>query len=99
VKRGPPLAKPRKLYRFTGMGTHIRYGVHDHSLGNVRRGLVERVDLVERSGKLESTPKPTPGAFVQQTRCRSDLNTKLDKTTRITPERFRGFYEGRKIVR
>lgn len=99
VKRGPPLAKPRKLYRFTGMGTHIRYGVHDHSLGNVRRGLVERVYMVERSGTLVPTPKPNPGAFNQLSRFHVSLSKHLVKTTRLTPKEFLGFYSGRKLER
>lgn len=99
MKRGPPLAKPRKLYRFTGMGTHIRYGVHDHSIGNVRRGLVERVYMVEKAGKLVPTPKPTPGAFNQLSRFHESLKTHLAKTTRLTPQEFLGFYTGRKLER
>jgi hypothetical protein len=99
VKRGPPLSKTRKLYRFTGMGTHIRYGVHDHSLGNVRRGLVERVYMVEVKGELHPTPKPTPGAFNQLSRFHTSLSKHLAKTTRLTPQAFLGFYTGRKLER
>jgi len=99
VKRGPPLAKSRKLYRFTGMGTHIRYGVHDHSLGNVRRGLVERVYMVEVNGKLCPTPKPTPGAFNQLSRFHKSLKKHLVSTTRLTSQEFLGFYTGRKLER
>lgn len=99
MKRGPPLVKPRKLYRFTGMGTHIRYGVHDHSLGNVRRGLVERVYMVEKEGSLVPTPKPTPGAFDQLSRFHKSLKCHLARTTRLTPQEFLGFYTGRKLDR
>lgn len=99
VKRGPPLSKPRKLYRFTGMGTKIRYGVHDHSLGNVRRGLVERVYMVEKSGLLLPTPKPSPGAFNQLSRFHAALSKHLTKTTRMTSKEFLGFYSGRKLER
>lgn len=97
VTRGPPLSKPRKLYRFTGLGTQLRYGVHDHSLGNVRRGLVERVFMVEVNGDLQPTPKPTPGAFDQLSRFRSELRKHQTPTTRMTPEEFLGFYSGRKL--
>lgn len=97
--QGPPLAKPRKLYRFTGMGTNIRYGVHDHSLGNVRRGLVERLFMVEVNGELQPTPKPTPGAFNQLSRFQSSLSEFLPKTTRLTYKEFLGFYSGRKLER
>lgn len=96
---GPPLAKPRKLYRFTGMQANIRYGVHDNSLGNVRRGLVERVFMVERSGKLVPTPKPTPGSFKSQIRFRDSLLSMMPRTTRLTPSQFCGFYKGRKLKR
>lgn len=99
VTRGPPLAKPRKLYRFTGMGAHIRYGVHDHSLGNVRRGLMERVFKVEINGELHPTPKPNPGAFHQLSRFRDNVRNHLASTTRLTPQEFLRFYSGRKLER
>lgn len=99
MKRGPPLAKSRKLYRFTGMGTHIRYGVHDHSFGNVRRGLVERVYMVEVKGELRPTPKPTPGSFNQLSRFHRSLKEHLASTTRLTSQEFLGFYSGRKLER
>jgi hypothetical protein len=99
VREGPPLSKPRKMYRFTGMGTHIRYGVHDHSLGNVRRGLVERVYMVEKDGNLVYTPLPTPKVFNQLSRFQLLLNTHLTKTTRMTYKQFLAFYSGRKLER
>lgn len=99
VTVGPPLAKSRKMYRFTGMQANLRYGVHDHSLGNVRRGLVERVFMVEKSGKLVPTPKPTPGSFESQVRFRDALVKLMPKTTRLTPAQFCGFYKGRKLKR
>jgi hypothetical protein len=55
--------------------------------------------MVERSGKLESTPKPTPGAFSQLSRFRRALTPHLAKTTRMTTEQFLGFYSGRKLER
>lgn len=99
MTKGPPLSKPRKLYRFTGLGANIRYGVHDHSLGNVRRGLVERVYMVEKDGQLQPTPKPTPGAFSQLSRFTRSLLPHIAKTTRLTPQEFLGFYSGRKLER
>lgn len=99
MTRGPPLSKPRKLYRFTGLGTNIRYGVHDHSLGNVRRGLVERVFMVEREGKLVPTPKPTPGAFNQMSRFNVLLRRHQPYITRLSYEGFLSYYRGQKLVR
>lgn len=96
---GPPLAKPRKLYRFVGQGPKLRYGVHDNSLGNVRRGIVERVFMVERDGKLIPTPRPTPGSFKSQIRFRDLLLSKMCRTARLSPEGFLGFYKGRKLIR
>lgn len=81
------------------MGTQIRYGVHDHSLGNVRRGLVERLYMVEVDGQLQPTPKPYPGAFGQLSRFTCELRKHLAKTTRLTPQEFLGFYTGRKLER
>lgn len=99
MTKGPPLSKPRKLYRFTGMGPNIRYGVHDHSLGNVRRGLVERVFMVEVNKQLQPTPKPNPGAFRQLSRFQRALQPFLPQTTRLTYQGFLGFYSGRKLER
>lgn len=99
MTRGPPLTKPRKLYRFSGLGTHIRYGVHNHTLGNVRRGLVERVFMVERDHKLYPTPQPIPEAFRPLVRFRNLLVAATAKTTRLTPEEFLRFYTGRKLER
>jgi hypothetical protein len=100
VTKGPPLAKPRKLYRFTGLGTHLRYGVHDHSLGNVRRGLVERVFMVERNGTLIPTPKPIPGLLKSSlSRFRKSLRPWLVPITRLSTQEFLGFYTGHKLAR
>lgn len=99
VVKGPPLNKPRKLYCFTGFGTNVQYGVHDHSLGNVRRGLVERVYKVEVAGKLLDTPQPIPGEFKQLSRFHDALKPYLTKITRLTPKEFLGFYTGHKLER
>lgn len=98
MTKGPPLSKIRKLYRFTGMGPNIRYGVHNHSLGNVRRGLVERVYMVEKKGALELTPQPNPGEFELLSRFREMLVANTAKTTRMSYQEFLGFYSGRKRV-
>lgn len=55
--------------------------------------------MVEKNGKLEPTPKPTPGAFRQLSRFYSDLAPFLAKTTRLTYQEFLGFYSGRKLER
>lgn len=94
--KGPPLSKPRRLYRVAGMGPNVRYGVHDHSLGNVRRGLVERVFMVEVGGTLQPTPQPTPGSFNQLRRFSERLLKVLPRTTRCTTDEFLSFYSGRK---
>lgn len=100
MRKGPPLAKPRKLYRFTGVGPNIRYGVHDHTIQNVRRGLMERVFCVEDKNKqLVPTPKPNPGEFNRLSGFYSDLRKHLTRTTRLTPQEFLGFYSGRKLER
>jgi len=55
---GRPL-KVRRIFRVGGMGTSTQFGVHNNSLRNLRRGLIERVFYVENDNK-ELVPAPKP---------------------------------------
>lgn len=55
--------------------------------------------MVEKSGKLAPTPKPTPGAFDQLSRFQKSVQSNLAKTTRLSYSQFLGFYSGRKLER
>lgn len=53
--------------------------------------------MVEKSGMLHPTPKPTPGAFNQLSRFRKALRKFLTPTTRMSVSQFLGYYSGRKL--
>lgn len=55
--------KQRQLLRYSGIGGHLVIGIHNNSLSNLRRGLMERVFYVEGPNGLQDAPKPVKGAF------------------------------------
>lgn len=57
----PP--KPRALWKLYGCGPNIKWGAHNNSFNNLRRGLMERVYYVERNGALAACPQPKEGVF------------------------------------
>ena len=63
VRRGLPLSCERKWYSFSGYATTYEYIVHNSSLANVCRGLVERVFCVVRDGKLQRPLRPKNNIF------------------------------------
>jgi len=59
----------RTWYSFNSPITTYEYLVHNSSLINVARGLVERVYCVmDKTGKLVRPPKPVPGAYSSKLR-------------------------------
>jgi hypothetical protein len=57
----PP--KSRRVYNLLSCGTDNSFGVHNSSLSNTVRGLVERVYLVQQDGVFTPPPKPQPDLF------------------------------------
>lgn len=93
---GKPL-KYRRVFRIGGIGTNNSFGVHNNSLANLRRGLVERVFFVEDEHKeLVPAPKPVMGAFEQLRWFRKKLSYRVGKHSRISPSEFCEFYSGRR---
>lgn len=72
------------------------YGVHNHSLANVLRGLVERVFLVEKQGKLVPPPKPAAGVFDKLSGFRSRLLRALGSCRPWSTAQFVQSYQGAK---
>lgn len=70
IKVTPKVGVGKDRYLITMVGNRCRYrlGVHNNSLMNVQRGLVERVYKVERNGQLGPPPSPEPGAYERLTR-------------------------------
>lgn len=89
--------KTRKLYCLGGVGTSVKFNVHNNSLANLRRGLVERVFFVENDKKeLEPAPKPLSGAFDRLTWFRRKLHNIVGTHSCISPGQFLDFYTGRR---
>lgn len=68
----------RTWYSFNSPVSTFEYLVHNSSLINVTRGLVERVFcVVDTAGRLVRPPKPVPGAFTAKL---GSIGRKLSKT-------------------
>jgi hypothetical protein len=96
------LVKTRKLFRYVGVGAQVQYGVHNNSLNNVRRALIERVFCVERKVDGISTLVPTirPQSKTTIVERLSDFRSRLVKYITpllpLTDEMFLSRYHGRK---
>lgn len=55
--------RPRRVFVLNALRPGTHFGVHNNSLNNLRRGLMERVYHVEVAGSLTLPPSPLPGAF------------------------------------
>lgn len=87
----------RTIYRIVGPCGRKEFVVHNNSLNNLKRGLVERVFMVEREGSLVPTPRPDPGAI---SLCLDPIHKELRKylptTAPLEREVFVSTYTGRK---
>jgi hypothetical protein len=61
LKQGIP--KTRRVYRYHALGPTVAMGIHNNSLQNLRRGILERVFFVEVDGELREPPRPRAGVF------------------------------------
>lgn len=95
------MVKYRKMFRHTGCGVLGSWGIHNNSLNNVRRSIMERIFCVEVDGELVPTPQPSsPDNFV--VRCeefRAKLLAVAPKFLPLSDEQFVDRYQGRKKVR
>ncbi len=90
-------SKIRRVWHLLGFGAEAGWGVHNNSLKNLLRGLVERVYYVKTPTGLGPPPKPSAGLF------RSRLANVKDSLLRYLPrsrpcsgQRFVDYYKGRK---
>jgi len=79
-------------------GCGVAFGVHNHSLVNVLRGLVERVYLVEKQGKLVPPPKPSANVFEKLSGFRARLLRVLGSCRPWSTRQFVESYSGAKQV-
>lgn len=88
--------KERRFVRLSGWTSCLQFGVHNHNLTNVLRGLRERVFAVERNGKLVPPPKPVEGCFSRLSKFRAGLLRKLGHRLPYTQCEFISTYTGHK---
>lgn len=90
--------KVRRVYRVAGIGSHLDFGVHNNSMANLRRGLMERVFYVEREGELVSPPRPTRGIFKSLNQYKRQIVALMGQQHKMSREQFLGFYTGPKLT-
>ncbi len=85
------------MWRVVGLHDTGRYGVHDNCLGNVLRGVQERVFFRVGKDSVRPPVEPLPGAFET---CLGPLREQLAAVTpkirRVTRQQFVEMYKGRK---
>lgn len=88
-------AKTRTSYQLVGLGLPRKYGVHNNTLVNLRRGLVERVFNVEGPTGLQRPPQPVEGLLSRNLApYMTQLRSVLPVTAPSTPEQFVECYRG-----
>lgn len=98
VKPSGQPEKQRQLYRYSGLLDRNVIGVHNNSLANLRRGMVERMFYVVRDGELAAPPKPLPGQFSTIDQFTSMFKDMCGHHFPITREQFLLYYRGRKLT-
>jgi len=92
---GPP--KTRRVYKTPHVGPDSAMGIHNNSLRNLRRGLLERVFFVELDGTLQPPPQPLRDVFAARAGdVRKRLLKVLPKLTPWSAEQFCATYVGRR---
>lgn len=83
----------------TGYGSGAQYGVHNSSMGNLMRGVAERVLYIRSDdGVLTPTRKPDSVGFKRLASVRSQLLRHLRPTTVVAREDYPLLYSGRKQI-
>lgn len=95
VEGGRP-TKMRKLFQIGGMSPPVQFIVHNSSVVNLVRGILERVYYVKLDGVHGPPPKPIPGAFSHLGGFRSLLIKYVSRTAPMKREDFSSLYQGRK---
>lgn len=83
----------------TGYGSGAQYGVHNSSMGNLIRGVAERVLYIRSDdGQLSPTRKPDELGFKRLASVRSQLLKHLRPTTVVARVDYPQLYHGRKQI-
>lgn len=95
-KTGRP-PKLRRVFKMEHCGPTQKFGVHNNTLKNLRRGLLERVFFVELDGELRPPPRPVAEVFRGRLGAiRARLSRVLPKLTPWTDDQFVGTYDGQR---
>jgi len=96
VTTGYSAKEDRIWYSFNSLATTYEYLVHNNSLINVTRGIVERVLCVkDEMGKFVRPPKPAPGAFASKMRAVGlRISNLVGHSPHWTREEFVASYSG-----
>lgn len=96
VNQGRP-GKVRRVFKTLNVGPTTRMGIHNNSLRNLRRGLLERVFFVELDGQLQEPPRPLADAFHERVGdLRKRLLRVLPKAAPWNADQFCSTYVGRR---
>lgn len=88
---------PQRVVRiFAGIGAGVRYGVHNNSLNNLVRGVVERVLYRRGPNGLSKPQAPLPGVFRRLAGVKAKLLRQLSSTPIVSLEEYPKLYTGRK---
>lgn len=90
------ISKTRRFDRLAYVCSGGEWGVHNHNLSNVVRGLKERVYCVETVKGLARPPRPLPGVFDRLRGFTSQLLKCLGSCHRWSDEQFIASYHGAK---
>lgn len=92
----PGIPKQRMVFRNTTFAPPIAYGVHQNCIGNVLRGLVERVYFVEGANGLQHPPEAAANVFYELRAFARDVARRVGKATPVSLHQFAEMYRGRK---
>lgn len=90
VVERPSIAPVRQRVGVTlvGLGTSVKFLIHNNSYANLRRALMERVFNVEGEGGLQPPPQPRPGVFRRLVAAADQLVQILGTRAPVSREEF-----------
>lgn len=96
MTRGNNLGTQRVVRYLSGFGAGVRFGVHNSTLINIMRGVVERVLYTPSAGGLQRPPRPLAGVFNRLSSIRAALVGAARRTTVVPRAEYSALYTGRK---
>lgn len=97
VRVGSGFVKQRKTYQVVGLSPPIDFRVHNSSIDNLERALLERVYYVSKDGVFTPAPKPLPGVFkLRLNRFQQQLVKLVGFSKPMRKEDFPSLYQSRK---